>query len=150
MEMRQRLQERRMSRNCVRWPFILLSRLLLICIVERLKKTWRSPVYGFFKNKVDIGYEEGRKYHFFKCATKRCKGKGGVRRYQDSQDRAATSNLKTHAIRCFGADAVDAAFKKGPSTTPGASIFASFARLGQRVVSFSHRAHTSDETRFVS
>jgi hypothetical protein len=138
-----------MSRNCVCQSFILLSQLFMRKI-ERLKKTWRSAVYGFFKNKVVIGYEDGRKYHFFECAAIRCKGKGGVRRYQDSQDRAATLNLKTHAIKCFGADAVDAAFKKGPVTTPGASIFASFAQLGQRAVSFSHRAHTSDETRFVS
>lgn len=114
-------------------------------------KTWRSPVYGFFKSDVNIGIEGSRTFHFFKCAAKRCKGNGGVRRYQDSQDRAATSNLKAHAIRCFGADAVDAAFKKTTSD-PGArdgSIFAAFARLGQASLSISHRAHTTDEMRFV-
>ncbi|KAH9952530.1 hypothetical protein BC827DRAFT_1081417, partial [Russula dissimulans] len=78
---------------------------------------------------------------------RRCKGKGGVHHYQDSQDRAATSNLKTHAVRCFGTDAVDAAFKKGPSTTPGTSIFGAFAQLGHQPVSFSHCTHTIDETR---
>ncbi|KAH9954161.1 hypothetical protein BC827DRAFT_1144435, partial [Russula dissimulans] len=77
-----------------------------------------------------------------------CKGKGGVRCYQDSQDCAATSNLKTHTVRCFGTDAVDTAFKKGPSTTPGALFFSAFAQLGHQPVSFSHRAHTIDETRF--
>ena len=118
--------------------------------VEHLKKTWHSPVYGFFKSKVEIGHENGRKYHYFKCAAKRCKGKRGIRHYQDSQDRAATSNLKTHTIKCFGADAVDATFKKGPPAAPGASIFTSFARLGQRAATISHRAHTSDETRYVS
>ena len=62
---------------------------------------------------------------------------------------AATSNLKTHAIRCFGADAVNAAFNKPTSGSPDGSIFASFARLGQASVSISHRAHTTDETRYV-
>ena len=85
---------------------------------------------------------------FFKCAAKRCKNKaGGVRRYQDSKDRAATSNLKTHAIRCFGADAVNTAFNKPTTGSPDGSIFASFARLGQASVSISHHAHTTDETR---
>jgi hypothetical protein len=93
-----------------------------------LQKTWRSPVYGFFKSDIKIDTDNGRKFHFFKCAAKRCKVKGGgVRRYQDSQDRAGTSNLKTHAVKCFGADAVDAAFKKIPSIAPDGSIFASFA-----------------------
>jgi hypothetical protein len=99
-----------------------------------------------------IGTEGSRKFHFFKCAAGRCKVKGGgVRRYQDSKDRAATSNLKSHATKCFGADAVDAAFKKttsGPGARDG-SIFASFARLGQSSVTISHRAHTTDESRFV-
>jgi hypothetical protein len=119
-------------------------------LTERLKKTWRSPVYGFFKGDVKIGTEGSRTFHFFKCAAGRCKGKGGgVRRYQDSQDRAATSNLKSHAIKCFGVDAVDAAFKKTTSGAQDGSIFASFARLGQSSVTISHRAHTTDETRFV-
>ena len=50
---------------------------------------WRSSVYGFFKAKVSIGYDEGQKFHFFKCASKNCKGKGhkGVRRYLDLKDR---------------------------------------------------------------
>ena len=121
-----------------------------MCKIECLKKTWHLAVYSFFKNKVVIGYEEGRKYHLFKCAAKHCKGKGGIWCYQDLQDCVATSNLKMHAIKYFDADAVDAAFKMGPVTIPGASIFASFAQLGQWAVSFSHQAHTSDETRFVS
>jgi len=119
-----------MSRNCVCWSFILLLQLLM-CKIECLKKTWHLAVYSFFKNKVVIGYEEGRKYHLFKCADKHCKGKRGIQCYQDLQDCVATSNLKMHAIKYFGADAMDAAFKKGPVTIPGASIFASFAQLGQ-------------------
>ena len=74
--------------------------------VERLQVGWRSPIYGFFKANVSVGYDEGRKFHFFKCAAQYCKGKGhkGVRRYLDSKDRAATSNLKTHASGKRGLD----------------------------------------------
>lgn len=113
-------------------------------------------MYGFFKPEVTIGYdgEQRRKYHFFHCAAKKCRGqKGihGVRRFQDSKDRAATSNLKSHAIKCFGQDAVEAAFKKSEPKNPNKSIFAAFARQGQRLpVKVSHRALTKSESRYVS
>ena len=45
-------------------------------IVEHLQVSWHSSVYGFFEAKVSIGYNEGQKFHFFKCASKNCKGKG--------------------------------------------------------------------------
>ncbi|KAF8873433.1 hypothetical protein BD779DRAFT_1451904 [Infundibulicybe gibba] len=102
---------------------------------------WRSPVYAFFKRDVKIGFDNGRKYHFFTCAARKCKNHGGVRRYQDSKDRAATSNLKTHALKCFGAAAIDAAFKKTKSSTQNGSVFAAFARQGERPVTVTYRAH---------
>jgi hypothetical protein len=118
-------------------------------LVERLQVGWRSPIYGFFQAKVTVGYDEGRKYHFFRCASKNCKGKGhkGVRRYQDSKDRAATSNLKTHALRCFGQDPVDAAFNNKQLVERDGSIFTAFAHQGQQPVKVSHRAHTAEELR---
>jgi hypothetical protein len=110
---------------------------------------WRSPIYGFFKMKVKIGYEKGRKYHFFKCAAKWCKANvKGIRCYQDSKDHAATSNLKTHATKCFGADIIDAAFNKTQSSGQDKSIFTAFAWVGQQPVTFSHQAHTAEETRW--
>ncbi|KAG6807412.1 hypothetical protein H0H92_007644 [Tricholoma furcatifolium] len=119
--------------------------------LERLQATWRSPVYSFFKPKVEISYEGERKVHIFHCAAKRCKEKGSVRRYQDSKDKAATSNLKTHAIKCFGEDVVNAVFHKDDSTlSRNGSIFAAFARQGQQPVSISHRALSTDETQHVS
>ena len=109
-------------------------------------------MYGFFKAEVTVGYEGQRKYHFFHCAAKKCRGlKGvhGVRRLQDSKDRAATSNLKSHAVKCFGQDAVNAAFNKLESEPKSynSSIFAAFARQGQWPVKVSHRAHTKAESR---
>jgi hypothetical protein len=118
-------------------------------IVERLQGGWRSPVYAFFQAEVSVGYDKGRKYHFFKCASGKCKGKGqkGVRRYLDSKDRAATSNLKSHAVRCFSQDLVESAFKKTQLGGRDGSIFAAFARQGQQPVKISHRAHTTEESR---
>ncbi|KAL6308226.1 hypothetical protein BKA93DRAFT_747193 [Sparassis latifolia] len=87
--------------------------------LARLQASWRSPVYSFFKlAEVSIDYDdEGRKYHFFPCAARQCKNKyKGVRRYQDSKDKSSTSNLKTHAMKCFGTAAVAAAIQ-GKSDT---------------------------------
>jgi hypothetical protein len=115
----------------------------------RLQPSWRSAVYSFFKPNVKIGYENGRKYHFLPCAARAClNGSHGVRRYLDSKDRATTSNLKTHATRCFGKDAVAAAFKGEPIIERDGSVFAAFARQGQRPVKLSHRNHTDLEIRY--
>ncbi|KAF8869644.1 hypothetical protein BD779DRAFT_1681862 [Infundibulicybe gibba] len=92
-----------------------------------LQATWQSPVYGFFKRDVQVGFEDGRKYHLFRCAAQKCKNTAGVHRYQDSKDRATTSNLKAHALKCFGEAAVSAAFSKTTPCTWDGSIFASFA-----------------------
>ena len=118
-------------------------------IVEHLQVSWCSSIYRFFKAKVSIQYDEGRKFHFFKCASKNCKGKGhkGVWYYLDSKDHAATSNLKSHALRCFGQDLVKSAFKNKQSEGQVGSIFAVFARQGQKSIKISHRAHTAEEVR---
>ncbi|KAG6822584.1 hypothetical protein H0H92_013273 [Tricholoma furcatifolium] len=109
--------------------------------LARLQAIWRSPIYSFFKPKVDIIYEGTRKAHIFHCTAKQCKGKGTICRYQDSKDRSATSNLKTHAMKCFGDDVVNTAFNKDDSTIPrDGSIFVAFAWQGQQLVTVSHRA----------
>ncbi|KAI9508044.1 hypothetical protein F5148DRAFT_965109, partial [Russula earlei] len=61
---------------------------------------------------VKVGYEGHHKYHFFQCAVEKCKGLRGIYgiwQLQDLKDCAATSNLKSHAIKCFGLEVVDAA-----------------------------------------
>jgi hypothetical protein len=72
---------------------------------------------------------------------------GGVRRFQDSQDKASTANLKHHAICCFGEDAINAAIAGKPTTECNGSIFALFVRKGKQLVKYSHRAHTNPEVR---
>jgi len=70
---------------------------------------------------------------------------GGVRRFQDSKDKSSTANLKHHALRCFGADAVNAAVTGKKASTQNKSIFALFARKGKQLVRYSHRVHTNPE-----
>ncbi|KAG6825006.1 hypothetical protein H0H92_005103 [Tricholoma furcatifolium] len=73
-------------------------------------------------------------------------GKGSVRQYQDLKDCTATSNLKSHAIKCFGEAVVEAAFGQEISgLSRDGSIFAAFARRGQQPITVSHHALTSDE-----
>ena len=77
----------------------------------------------------------------------KCKLNGGVRRYQDSKDKAATSNLKTHVVKCHSKDAVDAAVKKMEGNgLKDRLIFACFAHIGQKPVKFSHKTHMSLKT----
>jgi hypothetical protein len=81
---------------------------------------------------------------------KKCKTSRGVWRYQDSKDRATTSNLKMHALKCFGVNAVTAACEKKDAVGCDGLIFASFAHVGQHPIKFTHHTHTTDETQYIS
>jgi hypothetical protein len=66
----------------------------------------------------------------------------GVCCFQDSKDKPSTANLKHHAIKCFGEDAVNNAVKGIKAGARSGSIFAIFARQGQQLVKYSHCVHT--------
>ncbi|KAF8223903.1 hypothetical protein L208DRAFT_1059124, partial [Tricholoma matsutake] len=73
-------------------------------------KTWRSPVYSFFKADVTIEVHKGCIVHFFACSAKNCKTEArGIQHYQDKHNKALTANLCHHTIHCFGQDAIDMA-----------------------------------------
>lgn len=119
-----------------------------ISCLAAAQKTWRSPIYSFFKSTVTIEVHKNRVSHFFRCAAKKCKTDSkGVRRYLDKGDKSSTANLRHHAIRCFGEDSVNAAVNGDAVTSRSGNIFSIFARQGQNPVSFSHRAHTNTEFR---
>jgi hypothetical protein len=114
---------------------------------EAAKKTWRSPIYSFFKDNVTVEWLDNRPFHFFPCGARHCKTTlGGVRRYLDKGDKHSTANLMKHARRCFGEDAVKAA-ADGNTKDQNKSIFDAFARQGQEPVTFSHRSLTNLEAR---
>jgi hypothetical protein len=120
----------------------------LITSSGKLKRTWRSPVYTFFNlDDISVQVHDGRPCQFFPCAARKCKTAiRGIRRYQDSTDKASTANLRHHAMRCFGEDTVCNAVK-GDNKGQSGSIFASFAHQGQKPVLYSHRSHTNPEVR---
>ncbi|KAL4064063.1 hypothetical protein V8B97DRAFT_2011168 [Scleroderma yunnanense] len=64
-----------------------------------------------------VQYHNGRLCHFFPTLHKCKTSLGGVHRYQDTKDKSSTTNLKHHAIECFGEDAVNTALK-GKDTGP--------------------------------
>ncbi|KAG1898843.1 uncharacterized protein F5891DRAFT_954834, partial [Suillus fuscotomentosus] len=77
----------------------------------------------------------------WKCKT----ALGGVRHYQDTKDKSLTTNLKHHAIGCFGEDAVNNAMKGKDAGVNSGSVYAAFARQGQQPVHYSHRTHKNPE-----
>lgn len=137
-----------LKKNLVRHPFFYIQHILTYPNSEALKRTWRSPIYSFFKSDVTVQYHDGRPCHFFTCAAQKCKtALGGVRRYQDSKDKASTANLKHHARRCFGEEAVKTALGAKDVGGESGSIFSLFARQGQQPVQYSHRSHSNPEIR---
>jgi hypothetical protein len=103
---------------------------------------------NFFKPEVVVQTHQGWPCHFFTCAARRCKTTVGVRRFQDSKEKASTANLKHHAIKCFGAEVVDNAAKGSNVPGQSSSIFSVFARPGQQPVQYSHRSHTNLEVQY--
>ena len=132
-------------------PFIIiLSFILIKSMSEALQEHWRSPIYTFFKPDIVFQYHEGRPCHFFPCATPKCKVRtGGVRRYQDLKDKSSRANLKHHAPRCFGEDAVNTAIAGKEHTNHHHGIMVLFAHRGKQPVKYSHRVHTNPEVRYV-
>lgn len=121
---------------------------------ERLRKRWVSPIYGFYKQNIEIVYKDNRRAHEFVCAKPSCDV--SMLRYLDTRDRS-TGNMRKHALSCWGEDAVDRAMETGsPDQTretvvknilETGSISTFFARKKKGAVSYSHMQHTRQETR---
>jgi hypothetical protein len=119
-----------------------------VLFTEDLKKAWHSPIYSFFRPDVVIQHHKGHLCHFFKCATPKCKTPlGGVRHFQDSKDHSSTANLKHHAKRCFGDEAMKNS--EGLGDEQSGSIFAAFSRQMRLPSRPSYHVHTDQEVRYV-
>ena len=137
------MPEEQLSECCLVFSFFDLTR-----FSEAAQLTWRSPIYSFFKSNVSVRYEGTQMYHFFPCSARRCKSEtGGCRRFQDKGDRSSTSNLKAHAIGCFGEEAIKLAITAKEGEACSGNIFTAFARQGQKPVTYTHRGHTNTEVR---
>ncbi|KAJ8515393.1 hypothetical protein ONZ45_g7180 [Pleurotus djamor] len=123
--------------------------------LERMKRKWRSPIYGFFQPEVKVDYRHGRKRHTFVCAAKGCGHK--THRYLDTTDAQSTGNMRKHAVTCWGKETVEKADEAGDVDVVRTNIVqgilrdgkitAAFERKGKGKVTFSHRQHTKIETK---
>ncbi|KAF9023530.1 hypothetical protein BDZ89DRAFT_955571, partial [Hymenopellis radicata] len=79
---------------------------------EHAKKKWTSSVYIFFQEPT-VEIVNGCKAHIFRCSARGCKYQ--VNHYQDDhvnkKDKNSPSNLRSHAVTCWGKDTVLAADK---------------------------------------
>ena len=120
-------------------------------------KDWRTPIYGFFEPTPRIVQVNGRRAHDFVCGAQGCSGT--VCHYLDKQDARLTGNLRKHAKGCWGTEAVSTADNAKNATEvcdaiennslKDGSITAAFNQNGKGTVTYSHRAHTCEETRYV-
>ena len=159
-KMRRLLRVPRLSSVSVEW--VSVENIKLTIKLERLSKDWNSPVYIFFKPTPLIEYIKDRCVHVFECNAKHCKGKGNgrmVRRYLDTGDAKSTSNLRKHAKICWGEETVAAAdqtrdidaAREALKKIKDGSITEAFERVAKKgKLSYSHRQHTTTESRCVS
>jgi len=81
-----------------------------------------------------------------------------VRHYLDTSDAKSTSNLHKHAKICWGEEEVTSADKirdvhaarKALGNSRDGSITEAFERVAKGTVTYSHRQHTTTESRCVS
>lgn len=126
------------------------------CFVERLRKDWTAPVYGFYAAEVQTRKDaNGRTAHVFACTN--CKCKKTVIRYLDKSDAKSTSNLRKHVRSCWGEDALKAAdqMETAEAARPSVekyrrsgTITSSFAHTGKGKISYSCRQHTRSKARY--
>jgi hypothetical protein len=125
--------------------------------LARLMKTWDAPIYGLYEPIPDIQEVNNRRSHVFKCAAVGCNYR--VKRYLDTNDRGSTSNLRSHAKKCWGIEAFEKACAVKVlsqvrevvgklKNMPNGNIAAMFSNLeGKGVVTYMHRQHTTEEAR---
>ncbi|KAH6868960.1 hypothetical protein BKA70DRAFT_1132220 [Coprinopsis sp. MPI-PUGE-AT-0042] len=71
--------------------------------VERLSKKWNSSIYAFFEPRHTIHEADNRRWVEFACGARHCKATSRiVKRFLDTKDSSSTSNLRKHAIGCWG------------------------------------------------
>ena len=118
-------------------------------------KDWTSPVYAFFHPTPIMEEVSNRRSHVFKCCARGCKVT--VCRYLNTADARSTGNMRKHAKKCWGAEALKAADsvknaddvreKIVGSILRTGSIMQAFERKGQGKVTYLHRQHTCAETK---
>jgi hypothetical protein len=119
-----------------------------------MMKRWTSPIYAFYDPVPEIGYAKGRRYHAFQCGGKSCRFV--CKRFLDKGDLNSTGNLRRHATKCWGEEAlriaeeaidIDEARKAMKLLKETGNISIAFERKGKGKITYSTRQHTRTETR---
>ncbi|KIL55995.1 hypothetical protein M378DRAFT_89995, partial [Amanita muscaria Koide BX008] len=130
---------------------------------DRLSKKWNTSIYAFFKRRPTIEYKGKDRIHAFECIATSCKGKGKnqrfVRRNLGTRNSTSTSNLRKHAILCWGKEVVEATsqaksvddartvLKGKQSNLRDGTIVLEFEHMGHGKEKYSHRPPLKIETR---
>lgn len=127
---------------------------------EEMRRSWTSPMYGFFSSDIKLTYIGERPYVNFVCSAPVCKGPGGnrlVRRFLDTQDRTSTGNMRRHAKKCWGEETVNKSessdvegVRKGLALKKDGSITSAFEAKGKGIVTYSMAPLTKEEMRQVN
>ena len=123
--------------------------------IDRMMRSWHSPLYGFFEPRPEIDYIDKHRVHVFTCLGSAGKCKKKINRYLDTTDATSTSNMGRHAATCFGEDAVAQAKEMAHAddvrnllvkkTNQDITVF--LRRKKGSVVMYSHTQMTRKETR---
>ncbi|KAF7763751.1 hypothetical protein Agabi119p4_8288 [Agaricus bisporus var. burnettii] len=127
--------------------------------LDTLFKTFKSPIYVCFHPPKFVA-ENGQEFQVFQCSAKNCTARDGrlVKRNINTQNATSTSNLKKHALKCWGEELVKAvmavrsvhearAVLKEKGGLRDGSILAAFQKAGHEQVTYSNRALTNLESR---
>ncbi len=79
-----------------------------------LHTEWKSPIYGFYDEDIQLVIIDNRKAILFQCAARGC-GKT-LQRFHDTHDRSSSGNLHKHTRLCWGEEAVGQAKAIGDAT----------------------------------
>ena len=85
-------------KNSVSVLLFILPLSLLSHFIVAARKTWRSPIYSFFKPNVAVEIHKGHISHFFRCATKRCKTDAMPEAFDVIRTRVTSPQQPTSAI----------------------------------------------------
>ncbi|TFY51890.1 hypothetical protein EVJ58_g10323, partial [Rhodofomes roseus] len=119
-----------------------------------MRRKWTAPVYAFFKPDPTIAYIDRRRVHVFRCANSGCKH--DVRRYLESKDATSTGNLRKHARKCWGEEALAAADRMSTASKAKDSVEKyrrtqnlkiAFGAASKKTFKYSTVQHTPTETR---
>ncbi|PIL30443.1 hypothetical protein GSI_07142 [Ganoderma sinense ZZ0214-1] len=107
-------------------------------VLKAMQQRWPSTIYAFYKPTPKIQYEGSRCAHIFKCANRGCDVT--VRHFLDKKDHSSTSNLRAHAVKCWGPETVTAAAEVASVQVVRKEIVGSILKTGSITAHFEYKA----------